>query len=528
MYKLVLADDDIEILEYIEHLLDWQSFGFQVMGTAVNGTQAMQLIEAVGPDLLITDITMPGITGLELVRTAKQKNAALKCIILTCHESFQYAKEALSLGVQDYLVKYMLDQDQMEECVIRLKQGLDHERRVRLEVQKDKRLLQINARTQVSQLLKELIEGGNADNYMLKKRLDESVLSGLDAFHVIGFCLDNRLLMQEQIPLADVKLLHFAIINIIDEMFAAEVAGHVVTNAYSCSDDMIVVFWSQPLKSSTDQINLIRKLELISGKLRDIIKLEVSCIISSNYSDLWAFGEIYQWILQMRHCYFYPDSAHIVWNTRQVESSGQHEPMDPGYLLLDTVRTGDFAAIMEQINSVYAKYCQMHAAPEQMIRFYNRFVHVLETELRTQGIEAELAAGRADTYEGYRLLTKCLVVKYLDASASRKKAAQRKEIMEVTGYLRAHLQDAVTCEAMAQMVNMNVSYFSKLFKKETGESFSDYLIRIRIERATLLLIHSDLSMEQITEAIGLANMHYFHRLYKKQTGKTPGMVRRVR
>lgn len=69
---------------------------------------------------------------------------------------------------------------------------------------------------------------------------------------------------------------------------------------------------------------------------------------------------------------------------------------------------------------------------------------------------------------------------------------------------------------------------SKLFKKETGESFSDYLIRIRIERATALLQHSDLTMEEITGLVGLANMHYFHRLYKKQTGKTPGMVRKER
>lgn len=529
MYKVVVVDDDIEILEYIEHLLNWEEVGFYVGGTAANGVQALSVIDKVRPDLLITDITMPGITGLELVRSAKQENKALKSIILTCHESFAFAKEALELGVQEYLVKYMLDRVQLESCVKKIRASLDGERQASLENQKKTRLLQLNAEDQVTQLLGELIQSKHPDDFLMKRRLNQNILPRLDEFHVVGFCIDDWLLAQEAAPISDMKLLHYSIINIINELMISdkEINEHV-TKAYSCSEDMIVVFWTQPLKKDVKKIFLERKLSIIQEKISEILKLRVSCVISACYGNIIEFNAIYQCILKTRLCCYYPDDSRIVWNPRYMEEGTFQDKSSLSYELIDAIRTYESNTIMAQVRKEYSEFYHAHVSPEKMIRYFNNLVLFLESELKHQGMGLTLAPGRADTYEGCLGWTERVVARFLEAAGSEKKDVRRKEIANVISYMGIHLQEEITCESMAQMINMNVSYFSKIFKKETGESFSDYLMKIRIERATMLLQHSDLTMEEITSEIGLSNMHYFHRLYKKQTGKTPGIVRRIR
>ncbi|GLC79737.1 response regulator [Lacrimispora brassicae] len=532
MYNVILVDDDIEILEYIEHLLDWEKLEFCVRATATNGASALKLIGEIRPDLLITDITMPGITGLELVRCAKGENTSLKSIIMTCHESFHYAQEALELGVQDYLVKYMLDQAQLEKCVIKIKDTLDKEQQANQYIQKQKRIILNNAKAQITQLLKDMIRSSDSEEFLIRKRLGESELSSLGEFHVIGFCIDNWEIIRDIVPINDLKLLQFAVVNIINELVSADEAfSKHATKAYTISEDMVVVLLKQQLKKDASKKHLMKILDIIRRKILEVLKIDIACVISSCYTDIGKFKNIYECMLNMRLCYFYPDASRIIWNLDNMGSAKSKEHSNLSYEFIDAVHALDYSAIMEQIDKIYSGFYLNHMVPEKMIRYFHNIVHFLESELREQGIEMKLLESKlltANTYDGYRILTQQAVNCFLEATSGKKKEILRKEIDFVQGYLNTHLQENITCEGMAQIVNMNSSYFSKLFKKETGESFSDYLMRIRIERATMLLCHSDLSMEDITSAIGLSNMHYFYRLYKKQTGETPGRVRRMK
>lgn len=532
MYRVILVDDDIEILEYIEHLLDWESLGFCVSATATNGTSALKLIGELRPDLLITDITMPGITGLELVRCAKEENTSLKSIAMTCHESFDYAKEAIELGFSDYLVKYMLDRAQLEACVVKVKKTLDQERQVNRDLQMQKRMILNNANAQITQLLKDIMGSSDAEDFMIRKRLEESELSSLGEFHVIGFCVDNWEIIRDIVPINDRKLMQFAIVNILNELVSAdEEFGKAVTKVYTISNDMMVMFFKQPLKKESSRAYLNKQLDIVRRKILEVLKIDIACVISPCYTDIGKFKDIYECMSSMRLCYFYPDASRIVWNPDHMGSTAPKEHSSLSYELMDAVRGLDYAAIMKQTDKIYSEFYLNHMVPVKMIHHFHHIVHFLESELKERGIEESVLAPNcpeANTYEGYRILTQQAVHCFLEAATGEKKERLRKEIDFVQEYLNTHLQEDITCEGMAQLVNMNSSYFSKLFKKETGESFSDYLMRIRIERATMLLCHSDLSMEEITGAIGLSNMHYFYRMYKKQTGQTPGAVRKTK
>jgi len=134
-YKVLLVDDEEEVTNMIEERIDWAVLGFEVAGKAQNGVKALELSEKVQPDVVITDIKMPYMNGLELARYMKQENPGVRILILTGFDEFEYAKEAVHLEIEEYMLKPINSQE-LSECLKRLKKTLDNEREEKLNVKK--------------------------------------------------------------------------------------------------------------------------------------------------------------------------------------------------------------------------------------------------------------------------------------------------------------------------------------------------------------------------------------------------------
>ena len=134
-YKVLLVDDEEEVTNMIEERIDWAGLGFEVAGKAQNGVKALELSEKVQPDVVITDIKMPYMNGLELARYMKQENPGVRILILTGFDEFEYAKEAVHLEIEEYMLKPINSQE-LSECLKRLKKTLDNEREEKLNVKK--------------------------------------------------------------------------------------------------------------------------------------------------------------------------------------------------------------------------------------------------------------------------------------------------------------------------------------------------------------------------------------------------------
>ena len=132
-YKVLLVDDEEEVTNMIEERIDWAGLGFEVAGKAQNGVKALELSEKVQPDVVITDIKMPYMNGLELARYMKQENPGVRILILTGFDEFEYAKEAVHLEIDEYILK-PVNADELSECLSRLKSVLDKERDEKLNV----------------------------------------------------------------------------------------------------------------------------------------------------------------------------------------------------------------------------------------------------------------------------------------------------------------------------------------------------------------------------------------------------------
>lgn len=126
-YKVLLVDDEEEVRNAIEQRINWEELGFEVIGKAQNGVKAMEIAEKLQPDVVITDIKMPYMNGLELARNLKEENPGVRILILTGFDEFEYAKEAVHLEVEEYILK-PINANELSECLKRLKNVLDKER----------------------------------------------------------------------------------------------------------------------------------------------------------------------------------------------------------------------------------------------------------------------------------------------------------------------------------------------------------------------------------------------------------------
>ena len=136
-YKVLLVDDEEEVRNAIEQRISWEELGFEVIGKAQNGVKAMEIAEKLQPDVVITDIKMPYMNGLELARNLKEENPGVRILILTGFDEFEYAKEAVHLEIEEYILK-PVNANELSECLKRLKNVLDKEREEKLSTVKSK------------------------------------------------------------------------------------------------------------------------------------------------------------------------------------------------------------------------------------------------------------------------------------------------------------------------------------------------------------------------------------------------------
>ena len=135
IYKVLLVDDEEEVMDMIERRISWPELGFEVVGKAQNGIKALEISEKLQPDVVITDIKMPYMDGLELARNLKQDNPCVRILILTGFDEFEYAKEAVRLEIDEYILK-PVNAIELSDCLKRLKNVLDREREEKLNIRK--------------------------------------------------------------------------------------------------------------------------------------------------------------------------------------------------------------------------------------------------------------------------------------------------------------------------------------------------------------------------------------------------------
>ena len=520
MIKTIIVDDDIEMLEGLENFIDWQEYGFEVVGKAENGLQALELIKEKRPKLIITDITMPSMDGLKLIKLAKEIDENIKSIILTCHEDFSYAKEALELQADSYIVKLNLTEESIANSLSEVKEKINtysKSQKRSWELNKNKHLIK-------NHLFKDALE---ADRVGMERILDRKKAIGIPyptaEYKAVGLIIESDLENKEDFLIKDDTLLRFSLNNIFDEF--VQNMENITFFEYD-KEVYIFLYWN-----SESRIFLDNKITLMFKKLQkiiyEILKLKVSVYIGDEYENLFQLPDVIKEIFLIREEYFYEMRPVIAKKSKKEFNTLSNELASSmiNEFRIITMKNNE-EEMKNYIDQLIHNIHQYHYPPKEVYHLFRDMKIILDAEANRNGItinsrnqssyKFEVASSRITEY----------IMCYYSEIKKKSNYSSREDINSVLRFIDSHLYENITCEKMAEYVNLNNSYFSRLFKQEMGLNFSKYLINKRIERATILLRDSDLSIDEIIETIGLENKRYFYKIYKQKTGMTPGSVKK--
>ncbi|NQX48232.1 response regulator [Paenibacillus tritici] len=517
MYKLLIADDEAlerEGLELmIRHILPDQ---FEFLH-AENGRKAIQLAEEHRPDMVFMDIKMPGIQGLEAVRQILEKLPATQIVMITAHDYFSYAKEGLLLGVRDYLLK-PARREEVAEVLRQLIAVIQEERRRRNE--------QLELEEKLAHLLP-LAENELTLMLMLEhvQDLEPQQLAGLLDIQVSkGYAMVLSFPRPGGAAWEEFRLVRREIYEAVKQFartglscLAGPLIGH-----------QLALFIPLPPGRSgySQRVSSLDLGERLRGYVGQRFGLPVSIGIGSIREGWDGLSRSYR--EAVRVCADHHDSFTVHHYDDIIQSSGQSAvSLDEEKKLLDAVLQRSKQEAIERFGRLYAYFEQGGEQPLPALRgevtglllFLARSVHSVA------GAEILASLNAAEDPVSLRLSAESWVERLIDSLEEEQEHNRSHVHQRALLYISQQYKEDISMEQTAEYVNLSPHYFSKLFRQHEGETFIDYVTRLRINEAKRLIAGEQLNLKEICYEVGYKDPNYFSRVFKKATGMTPSEFR---
>ncbi|MFB5265244.1 helix-turn-helix domain-containing protein [Paenibacillus enshidis] len=530
MYNVMLADDDYPVIELLSETIEWERLGYRLMGTHENGLSAWEQAERQMPDVLITDIGMPKLDGLELAARISERRAGVRIVILSCHSEFQLAQQAMRLNVQEYFLKDALDPEDLSRLLLRLKEGLDEERRMNWEQERLHRLLNETKELRREKVIKNFIHQPllspeawrrDAEGYGL-------LLSGEQCLPVIGF-VDNYRLVKHRF--ASDQTLLFAVGNVMDEVLqAGELRGlHI---GYDVKRSLLLFSCKPTLKVNVmDQLK--ESLRQIQNTLLQVLKIRMSFLIGPSAGTPELLKASLVELLDSEEQRFYlreGDCAKRSPSAPQASPQDLFDYYDEAIQQLRAVLLGKSVQEAGHAAQRWIELIRVQKYPSEMVKDWTLKL-LLDLKLKLHTLQPVRSSHTADTLHREISELNSLdqlgewladhLCAFVSARTGSVAASKRMEITEACRYVALHIGRRICLDEVAEHLHLNASYFSRLFKKEMGMTFIEYVTRMKVERAKELLDHTGHTVGEICELLGYDNQSYFIKTFKVHTGATP-------
>lgn len=518
LFKVFLVEDEIVTREGIRDSVNWAGAGLHFCGEAPDGELALPLIEREEPNILITDIKMPFMDGLELSRIVRGRWPHTRILILSGHDEFRYAQEAIQLGVTEYLLKPLSAEDLLAVLhKVRAQLALEHDERERQQGLEEQ--LRGNADLVRQHFLLDLVTG----RYTPSAAFDAAAKLGIDlAAHVYATLVVRFVTLREMTGLARYTALHSARQRV-DSVLQAQPD----LLAFPKDVEEIGI-----LLKGADASTVRQQASALAGELAAAIASadDVQLIVGSGRA-VERVGELPQSFLEAA------EMAH----KQSLRLAAPGSPRLPGPKLLPQLEAGAASAFLRRgeavgLDAFLEQYLRpLHDGDVEFAALANylvtdvlvaltHFAQELDVTLEDLLPGADLAALAQTTIQTEAGLRNLLHTLLLPALAYRDRHADRLQRLteQAKAYVAAHFADEdISLSAVAAAVGLSPSYFSVVFSRATGETFIEHLTRVRVEKAMELLRMTPLSAAEVAYQVGYNNPRYFFAVFKKVTGRSP-------
>ena len=545
MLKIFLAEDEVVVRETIKRMIPWEELGFELVGEAADGEMALPLLIRQQPDLLITDIKMPFMDGLTLARLAKKEIPGLKVVILSGYDDFNYAKQAIGIGVEDYLLK-PITKNALIERLSEIRSRYEHEKTQKEYYEKFQREMQAYEKNSSRDFFEALV-GGSMDMMEVYKRAEKLGLDIVaEAYNVLIFtmnCDEDFSGQRDEYSSWEAESLEFL------ENFFAGHSSAMLFRSNIFSYGVLLKGQRETIEENTRAcVDEIRKiLSRQDGRREWFLAVgqsveRLSQIQKSYHTASRAFSQRY---LYDENILYYDEMETME------HPGGQAETEDNAYLQKVDVNALNPAILQkflsnglqeETENFVKDYFYAIGQEPMESLVFRNyvilnvrfsviSFIKGLgcDTNEMESADTEEVLAESGKNMESAIAYAKKMISQAIEIRDQNSGNKNRSILKTAVDFIDSHyMEEDISLNTVANVANVSSNHFSALFSQNMGQTFIEYLTTLRMNKAKELLRCTGMRSSEIAGEIGYKDAHYFSYLFKKTQGMTPSDYRKAR
>ncbi len=539
LYRIMLVDDEEEVRKAMIRKMDWEKLGFTVVGDAENGEDALEKLEHLEPDVVMTDIRMPYMDGLTLTAKIREKYPSIKILIFSGYDDFEYAQKAIKLNVTEYILK-PVNGEELAKILNRVRENLDEEIEQRRDISQRRERYRRSLPIIRELFLNKLVQGNVAEEEV-RPKLIEYGIDILDADELVAAVIsverEERGMEAQSLPFQkERKLIPISVRGLLED----HLKGYFRFASFD-SDDGIGVIAAIDIAASGKENNktgFISILTDICKETRRILGVTVTIGVGHGNSRPEKICESYQSAVDAL-------GYKAIAGTGETIFIGDMEPVSRGKLQLNQkdetelenkIKFGTPKEIEEEVKTLAARMddTRVHSSQYQvymlsLVNCITRLIQQYEMDLRQvfdpDGGIMKLLGGGQDREEFTRWLTQiaCLMNETISC---RRSNTTRQVIEEAKKYIQEHYQEPdLSVDMICRQLSMSPAYFSTMFRKETGKTCVAYLTDVRLNRAVELLNQTNDKTYMIAQKVGYQEQNYFSYVFKKKFGVSPTKFR---
>lgn len=543
MLKIFLAEDEVIVRETIKRMIPWENLGFELVGEAADGEMALPLLLRQKPDLLITDIKMPFMDGLTLAKVAKKEIPGLKVVILSGYDDFNYAKQAINIGVEDYLLK-PITKNALIERLTEIRSRYEHEKTQKEYYEKFHREMQAYEKNSSRDFFEALVSGSMdmMEIYRRSEKLGLDIVA--EAYNVLIFTMNC------------------------EEDFSGQREGYSEWEAESL--ELLEEFFSENTSAMLFRCNIFSYGVLIKGQKETIGENTRSCVSEiqrildrKEQKRQWfvAAGEPVERLSQIQKSYYSASRAfsqrylydeNILYYDEMASMEKKNVTEDDSTYLqkvdvnaLNPVILQKFLSnglLEETENFVKDYFYAIGQEPLESLVFRNyvtlnvrfsvmSFLKEIGCDTRTleQEDTEDVLSESSKSLENAIAYAEKIISQAIALRDQNSGNKNRSILKTAVDFIDSHyMEEDMSLNKAANAANVSANHFSTLFSQNMGQTFIEYLTNLRMNKAKEYLRCTSMRSSEIAGEIGYKDAHYFSYLFKKTQGMTPSDYRKAR
>jgi two-component system response regulator YesN len=527
VYRVLLVDDEEDVREGLVVEVDWEALDLRIVGLAENGREALEMAERVEPDIVVTDISMPFMDGLELAKRLRERNSLVKVVILTGYDEFDYARQAVSLSVDEYLLK-PFSAGHLTELLTRLRAQMADEVAEREDVQQLRDHYYTSLPLLQADLMATLLHRQKSPEYIHGKAKQ----CGLD-LQGERYGVSVLTLHMDGDQSEDVELKQFAALNIAAEVWAEHGAGHAFMH-----QETIVLLYVDRRGGEDGEKRQQQALENVMRSINHYLRVPATVGSGSIVNTLAGVKHAYEDALLALDYRLVPGTDPLIYIAdveRQTAGKLRFDELKQ-QTLTRCLKAGTQAELEDALEIIFREITVEHGRSDIQLYLIEVLTNVWKAaQASGEAMEDIFGAGFQLYADLFRLpgLSEaqgkvrevCLLVQ--QRIASGRQHVYKDIVEQALSFTKEHYADPdLSIQKVCGHLHISSGYFCGIFKKEVQLTFLQYLMQIRMEAAKELLRSTEMKSFEIAGQVGFAEPNYFSFCFKKHIGVSPKEYRK--